>query len=650
MKITFQIVALQLCIFSAVHVQAQTSERLSVEYAGQFTEMHLGWGYISGVVSTAFEQMYLVTGDSSYYNIIQAVVNKEISEYGDFRSVGLYDSWSADNVRPACQVPTLYRLTGDDRYRMGADTVFLSIQRAPRNSYDAIWHKWYYYNEILLDGIYMETPFYAAYNSAFNRPELQEDVIHQIAEVYTHTWDPDKQLLYHGWYDFENDTTGTYPYWDLNQTGISTVFWGRSIGWYAMALVDVLDFLPAAHPQRDSIIGLFSHLAEGIASYQDPDSLVWWQVVDQPKRDSNWIESSASCMFVYALAKGVRKGYIDSTYLETATTGYQGILDKFLITDARELDIINVCVGTIVGPDYAYYVDREISHGGHADGAFILASIEMEMIDSVYPPGLLGIDSVVEGAINISWNNNQREVLGYVLERKAGDSFIQIADLGVDVTSYSDSLIEPNSEYLYRVCAYTRNDTSRWSNILSVTSANADGLPSPAFLPFPENNAADIKTRQVLKWKKGLLADTHRLYFGTTNPPPFVAEMEEISYKPDNLQKDSIYYWRVDEVNERGMTTGETWRFDMEKSVGTEPGQSGNVLRIYPNPVSDILVIENFEPGFTVAVYDLQGKLLLSHMTRGEHTDIDCRNWGKGIYIVQVRGPGSVSYAKLMKE
>ncbi len=651
MKTRLFSISLTILLLGPIINKTSCNDRLSVEYANQFSVNNLGWTYMSGVVLTAFEQLYLVTGDSNYYNIFKATTNEVISEYGDINYEWLYNSWTVDDVRSACQIPTLYCLTGDERYRMSADTVFNFIQNAPRNSYGEFWHKSYYYNETLLDGIYMGCPFYAAYNKVFSRPELQDDVVHQIAEMYVHVWDPVKKLPYHGWYDFENDTTGTFPYWDLKQTGVSTIFWGRSIGWYAMAIVDVLDFLPKEHPQRDSLIGIFNNLAEGIAIYQDPDSLVWWQVVDQAKRDSNWIESSASCMFVYALAKGVRMGYIDSVYLETAATGYQGILDRFLVEYSNELALRNVCTGTVVGPDYAFYVGRDrITGGSHADGAFILASIEIEMMDSTYPPGLLGIDSVIDKAINISWHNNQHNVLGYILERKTDGDFTKIAELGIDTTCYTDSLIEANNDYIYRICAYTENDTSRWSNHLKVTSANVGGLPSQAFLPYPANNTANIKSGQVLKWKKGLLADYHKLYFGTANPPPFIANIYDISFIPDSLYIDSVYYWRIDEVNENGITTGETWRFDMEKVVSVLSHQNIKILNIFPNPASEKLYIECLGRNSLISVYDLNGKLYYRNVAEKEKLEIDIKSWQKGIYIIQGKGREGIIHNKLIKK
>ena len=628
------------------------NDRMSVVYGSQLTNYNFGWDYVAAVVLTAFEQLYLVTGDSAYYNTIETTMNGEVSDYGTFNFMS-FSNWTADDVRSACQLLTMYQLTGDEKYRTTADVVFNFVQNAPRTSYGGFWHKSHYQNQMWLDGIYMASPFYVQYDRMFNKPELYDDVAHQVTEMYVHSWDSLAKLPYHGWYDAENNPGAVPPYWADSETGKSPVFWARAIGWYAMAIVDILDYLPKDHSMRDSIIGIFNNLAEGIAVHQDPDSLVWWEVVDQPKSDLNWIESSASCMYVYALAKGVRMGYIDSVYLETATTGYQGILDKFV--DATTIpgftSISDVCIGTGVGGDYAFYVGRPKYYNGHAAGAFILASIEMEMIDSIYPPGLLVIDSVTSGANHISWINNHQNDLGYILERSTGTGFTTIAEPGIDTVFYADSLIEPNTIYTYRVRAYTENDTSRWSNYLKVTSANDGGLPSQAFLPYPVNNAINISSNQVLKWKKGLLTDYHKLYLGTTNPPPFVADIyDAISYTPGNLVKDSTYYWRIDEVNEKGTTIGETWKFSMLETVSAVSIQNTSPVKIFPNPVSEKLNIEGLAINSSISIYDLKGMLYYSNDAKEEKLIIDMQNWQKGIYIIQVKGTKNIIYKKLIVE
>ncbi len=643
-------------LLGSVYNNTGCQDRLSVDYSDQFLLNYLrqyGCEYCKAVLFHGFEQLYLVTGDSAYINMVETVTDNGLSVYGDGL---LMMTWSVDDIPMRRELLTMYQLTGDDKFKLNADNVFDSIQNAPRTSYGGFWHKRYYPNEMWLDGIYMASPFYAQYDKMFDKPELFDDVARQVTEMYVHSWDSVAKLPCHGWYDANNNPSATPPYWADPVTGKSPVFWGRSIGWYAMAIVDILDYLPKNHSMRDSIIGIFNNLAEGIAEHQDPDSLVWWEVMDQPDREGNWIESSASCMFVYALAKGVRMGYVDSSYLETATTGYQGILDRFTDTISNRITINNVCEGTSVGANYAYYAGRarysSSRYVSHVDGAFVLASIEMEMMDSVYPPGLLAYDSVTYNAIHISWINNQHNVLGYILERKTDGDFSKIAELGVDTTYSTDSIIEPGTKYIYRVCAYTENDTSRWSNYLTVTSAHEGGLPLQAFLPYPEDSAAFVELFIIqefgLGWRKGFLADYHKIYFGTTNPPPFVADVYDIPYFPQNVSDDSVYYWRIDEVNEKGTTPGETWMFWMSNFITKETLHTSNSLYIFPNPGSEKLNIEGLKIHSSISIYDLKGMLYYTNVAKGEILTIDIENWQKGIYILQVKGTEGIIYKKLI--
>jgi unsaturated rhamnogalacturonyl hydrolase len=102
--------------------------------------------------------------------------------------------------------------------------------------------------------------------------------------------------------------------WADTATGLSKNFWGRSVGWYLMAAVDVLDYLPKTHRDRAQIIRVVQDLASAVAQVQDPVSGVWWQVLDQPNRAKNYLEASGSAMFTYAFAKGARMGYLAPTY------------------------------------------------------------------------------------------------------------------------------------------------------------------------------------------------------------------------------------------------------------------------------------------------------------------------------------------------
>jgi unsaturated rhamnogalacturonyl hydrolase len=231
-----------------------------------------------------------------------------------------------------------------------------------------------------LDGIYMASPFYAAFGQTFAEPAAFDDVARQIILIEKHTRDPQTGLLYHAWDESKQQR------WADPQTGCSPHFWGRAMGWYAMAIVDVLDYLPSEHPQREDILAILERLIGALVDVQDESTGLWYQVLDQGQRAGNYLEASASCMFVYALAKAVRQGYLGQTYLDVARHGYQGILDNLLRLDDQGLvNLEKTCgVGGLGGTpyrdgSYEYYIsERIVTNDYKGVGPFILASIEME--------------------------------------------------------------------------------------------------------------------------------------------------------------------------------------------------------------------------------------------------------------------------------
>jgi unsaturated rhamnogalacturonyl hydrolase len=234
-----------------------------------------------------------------------------------------------------------------------------------------------------LDGLYMASPFLAEFAKTFNEPALFDDVANQIILMEKHARDEKTGLLYHGWDESRQQR------WANPETGQSPNFWGRAMGWYAMALVDVLDFLPADHPKRPEVIAILQRLAMAITNFQDAKTGLWYQVLDKGGKEENYLESSASCMFVYALAKAVKKGYIDSNFLNVAKKGYEGILKNFIEVDKDGLvQIHQACSVAGLGGDpyrdgsYEYYIGEKIRiNDPKAVGPFILASLELESIE-----------------------------------------------------------------------------------------------------------------------------------------------------------------------------------------------------------------------------------------------------------------------------
>ena len=231
-----------------------------------------------------------------------------------------------------------------------------------------------------LDGIYMGEPFYAEYANLMHEDTTFNDIAKQFVLMEQHARDPKTGLLYHGWDESREQK------WANKQTGVSPNFWDRAMGWYAMALVDVLDYFPANHPKRKALLEILGRTATAIQKYQDTKSGLWFQVMDKAAEKGNYTEASGSCMFVYAMAKGVRQGYLPASYAAVAQKGYEGIIKAFIEKDAAGYTNLKgtVSVAGLGGTpyrdgSYAYYLsEKVVVNDPKGVGAFLLASSEME--------------------------------------------------------------------------------------------------------------------------------------------------------------------------------------------------------------------------------------------------------------------------------
>ncbi|WP_369822691.1 glycoside hydrolase family 88 protein [Spirosoma sp. 209] len=342
------------------------------------------WDYEQGLVLKALERVWQRTGDGRYYAYILRDMNRFISADGRIRTFRM-DEYNLDNITPGRTLLTLAQQTeaGREKFRRAADTLRAQLTRQPRTQARGFWHKQRYPNQMWLDGLYMAEPFYAEYSALYRQPENFDDIALQFALIEKNLLDPKTGLLYHG-YDESRQQKWANP-----KTGVSPNFWGRSIGWYAMALVDVLDYFPSNHPRRADLVGYLQRLMPIVVRYQDKATGCWYQIPDQASRKGNYPEASASCMFVYALAKGVRMGYLPATLLDNARRGYAGILKTFVETGTNGLPHLNgtVSVGGLGGNpyrdgSYEYYLSEPIKKNDlKGVGPFIMASVEMEIAD-----------------------------------------------------------------------------------------------------------------------------------------------------------------------------------------------------------------------------------------------------------------------------
>lgn len=337
------------------------------------------WHYEHGLLLKSIEQVWHATGQVKYWYFIKDIVESFVAADGCIRTYRA-EEYNLDQINPGKLLFTLWYATGDERYRAAAQVLRQQLRHQPRTHAGGFWHKLIYPFQMWLDGIYMAAPFYAEYALRFEEPAGFDDLARQIVLIEKHTRDPHTGLLYHAWDESKRQQ------WANPDTGCSPQFWGRAMGWYAMALVDVLDYLPAEHAARPTILGILARLIEAVLRVQDAATGLWYQVLDQGARAGNYREASASCMFVYAIARAVRKGYVPIEYLACAQRGYHGVVTHFVTIDDRgQANLEGTCnVAGLGGTpyrdgSYEYYIHEPIATNDYKGvGAFILAAVEME--------------------------------------------------------------------------------------------------------------------------------------------------------------------------------------------------------------------------------------------------------------------------------
>jgi unsaturated rhamnogalacturonyl hydrolase len=337
------------------------------------------WNYELGTLLEGMESVWLNTSDPRCYNYIKASVDSFLAPDGSIPTWKPEEN-QLDSILMGRQLLLLYGVTLDKRYATAATALYQQLQRQPRTPAGGFWHKQRYPNQMWLDGLYMAEPFYAEYAATFRHPEAFSDITRQFELVGQHMRDPATGLLYHGWDESRKER------WADKQTGLSSEFWARAMGWHMMALVDTLAYYPESEPGRKVLLDELERDVAAVVRQQDGASGLWFQVLNKPTEKGNFLESSASCMFVYALARGVREGYLPPSYLASAQRGYKGIQGHFVQTNS---DATVSLSGTVkaagLGGDpyrdgsYAYYIgEKVITDDPKGVGAFLLASTEME--------------------------------------------------------------------------------------------------------------------------------------------------------------------------------------------------------------------------------------------------------------------------------
>ncbi len=385
------------------------SERLAqseMKRLGHSLEAGVGkarWDYSPGVLALSLVRLGAVTGNESYTQFGTRAVASHVNADGTIQGYKLED-YSVDNLPPGkVLLAALARGEPNAAYTQAVQTLRQQMAAQPRTSEGGFWHKQRYPHQMWLDGLYMASPFLAQYAVLFKEPALFDDVAKQIILMDRHAYDPATGLYWHGWDEARAQS------WADPKTGVSPNFWSRAIGWYAMAIVDSLDYLPAGQPEIDQLVGILQRVSEGAVKWQDPATGEWWQITNLGTRPGNYLEASGSAMLVYAMAKGVNRGYLPrEKYLPAILKGYAGLIHEFVKANPDgTIRLTQICSGAGLGyttnagrprdGSFGYYISEPVvDNDPKGTGPFILAGMEVEKLLSTAsaPVALRGWDSL----------------------------------------------------------------------------------------------------------------------------------------------------------------------------------------------------------------------------------------------------------------
>lgn len=337
----------------------------------------LKWDYCNGLELQAIYKVWEKTNDKKYFDYVKSYTDTIIDNEGNIAGYKL-DEYSIDKINPGKILFPLYRQTKEEKLRKTIEILCTQMKTHPRTKEGGFWHKKIYPFQMWLDGIYMASPFLAEYAQKFNEPALYDEVTFQIITMAKRSYDPKTGLYYHGWDESRQQR------WANPQTGVSPNFWSRSMGWYMMAMVDVLEFLPVNHPKRPEIIKILTDLSVSLDKYRDPKTGMWYQVTDKMNEKGNYVESSGSAMFIYSWVKGAQNGYLPKSFLAKGNIAYAQFVKQFIKENADgTISLTDGCSVAGLGGatkyrdgSFAYYVSEPIrDNDPKAVAPFIMASV-----------------------------------------------------------------------------------------------------------------------------------------------------------------------------------------------------------------------------------------------------------------------------------
>jgi unsaturated rhamnogalacturonyl hydrolase len=362
------------------------------------------WNYEQGLLLDALFRVYQKTHDAAVIDYVKRNLDYYVNNDGSIKTYSPAE-YNLDNVAPGRALLKMYILDGETKYKLAADQLRAQLVSHPRTKEGGFWHKFVYPSQMWLDGLYMAEPFYAAYAESVNDTVAMNDVINQFRIVARHAKDPKTGLFYHGW-----DESKTQK-WANPKTGTSPNFWSRSIGWYMMALTDVLEIIPDRNPGKKELVKILQDLSQSLMLVRDAKTKLWFQVLDKPDAKGNYIETSGSLMYIYAFAKGYNEGYLSRDYLQVAQESFASVQKNFIFE--KKAGVFNlkntVKVSGLGGNPYrdgsvAYYLSEPTRvNDMKGYGPLILAALELESASEAK-----GKVVALDNFFNNEWKNGVR--------------------------------------------------------------------------------------------------------------------------------------------------------------------------------------------------------------------------------------------------
>jgi len=387
LSVTFLLILLAGCSSGKSQKNKAEEQKWSVRMANTvMTQADSLIRYVSGKPKWAYDVAFLGMAidrlgneDPKYSKYMEDWVNYFVHDDGSVTDYRL-EEYNLDRIFPGRNVLTVYQRDSRQKCKIALDNFIKQLETHPKTNSGGYWHKKIYPWQMWLDGIFMGSTFMAAYAREFNQPEWFDAATRQTIMIYEKTLDPGTGLLMHAWDESREQK------WCDPLTGKSLYPWSRATGWYLMAIMDILDCLPADHPDRNGLISILQKTSDALLKVRDPDSGIWFQVLNHGGREGNYLEGSGSAMFTYVFAKGARLGYLDQKYREIAESAFDGILKELITVDEKGfVTMHNICGGCGLGGNpyrdgsYEYYInEKRFDNDTKGVAPFILAALELD--------------------------------------------------------------------------------------------------------------------------------------------------------------------------------------------------------------------------------------------------------------------------------